>query len=321
MMKAFNKWKVLLAFTALYIVWGSTYLAILIGLESMPPLVMSGMRFLIAGSILFAWCRFKRESLSSWDSISKNAICGILMLFGGTVSVTWAEQYIPSSLAAIIVTSLPFWFVLLDKKQWSFYFSSGMIITGLLLGFAGVILLVGFQHPTHAKNVTTGQQIAGSLVIIGGGIAWTIGSLFSKYRPAGNSLVMNGAIQLLASGLFTVLVSLVTGEATNFSFSHVTVRSWLALSYLVTMGSIITYMSYLFLLKVRPAAQVATYVYVNPVVAILLGTFIVPEPITFLQIIALTIILGGVLLVNMQRFKGARQQSVKQDEKRVGIFS
>src|SRR5260370_810773 len=153
MENANNKWKVLPAFAALYIVWGSTYLAILVGLESMSPLVMSCMRFFIAGSLLFACCMYKKEPLPSLQAIGRNTLYGILMLFGGTVSVTWAEQYLPSSLAAIIVTSLPFWFVLLDRKQWAFYFSNIMIISGLLLGFAGVALLVSFQHPVHAKNV------------------------------------------------------------------------------------------------------------------------------------------------------------------------
>ena len=306
-----EKWKVLLAFAALYIVWGSTYLGILVALESMPPVLLAACRFLIAGTLLFAWCRIKKIPMPSLDSIKRNALAGILMLFGGTVSVTWAEQYLPSSLAAIIVTSLPFWFVLLDKKQWPVYFSNKMIIGGLLIGFAGVIILVGFQHPPHIKNVTPGQQIAGALVIIGGGIAWTIGSLYSKYKPATDNLVMNGSVQLLCSAVFTIVVSVFMGEVSSFSFEQVTVRSWFALFYLALMGSIVAYLSYLFLLKVRPAAQVSTYVYVNPIVALLLGSLLVNEPITWLQVIALAVILGGVLLVNLARYKPA---GVKREE-------
>src|SRR6266700_3169500 len=195
-----NKWAVFLAFTAIYIVWGSTYLAIFVAVKDFPPFLMTALRFLLAGSLLFTWCLWRKEPMPSALSVGKNAIYGILMLFGGIGSVSWAEQYLPSSLAAIIVTAVPFWFILLDKKQWSLYFSNKMIIAGLLLGFAGVIILVSFQHVSQVKSVTTREQIMGSLFILAGGISWTIGSLYSKYRPAGSSLLMNGSIQLLATG-------------------------------------------------------------------------------------------------------------------------
>jgi drug/metabolite transporter (DMT)-like permease len=300
-----SKWTIILAFAAVYIIWGSTYLAILIGIKEIPPFLLSALRFLLAGAALYAWCLWKKEPIPSWKDIGINAVCGILMLFGGTVSVTWAEQYISSSLAAIIVTSLPFWFVLLDKKQWSYYFSHKMIIAGLLLGFVGVALLVSFGHTTSPNAAEKGKQIAGALVIVGGGIAWTIGSLFSKYRPASSSLLVNGSIQLLATGIFTGLISLINGEPQNMEWSQVSTPSWLALAYLATMGSIVAYLSYLYLLKMRPAAQVSTYVYVNPIVALLLGALVASEPIGWWQVIALLIILCGVLLVNMPKYSKA----------------
>lgn len=296
-----TQWTVLLAFAAIYIIWGSTYLAILVAIKDIPPFLMSALRFLTAGLLLLGWYVWKKLPMPGWQAIGKNTLCGILMLFGGTVSVTWAEQYLPSSLAAIIVTSLPFWFVLLDRKQWAYYFSNKMIIVGLLIGFAGVAILLGFGPLSNATGGTD-KQIAGVLAILAGEIAWIIGSLYSKYRPAGDSLIMNGSIQLLATGLFTGIVGLVVGEHHAMVWTQVSVNSWLALLYLITMGSIVAYLSYLYLLKIRPAAQVSTYVYVNPVVALLLGALIASEPVTYVQVIALAIILCGVLLVNMPKY-------------------
>lgn len=297
-----TQWTVLLAFAAIYIIWGSTYLAILVAIKDIPPFMMSAVRFLTAGLLLLGWCVAKKEPKPTLQAIGKNTICGILMLFGGTVSVTWAEQYLSSGLAAIIVTSLPFWFVLLDKKQWSYYFSNKMIIAGLLIGFAGVAILVSFGKETNGITGGTGKQLTAILSIIAGGIAWTIGSLYSKYRPASNSLLMNGSIQLLATGVFTGIVSIAVGEHQDMVWTQVSVDSWLALLYLITMGSIVAYLSYLYLLKIRPAAQVSTYVYVNPIVALLLGALVASEPITWLQVIALAVILSGVFLVNMPKY-------------------
>jgi drug/metabolite transporter (DMT)-like permease len=301
-----SKWTIVLAFAAVYIIWGSTYLAIQLGIRDIPPFLLSSIRFLLAGIALFAWCLWKKDSMPSRKDIGRNAICGALMLFGGTVSVTWAEQYIPSSVAAIIVTSLPFWFVLLDKKQWSYYFSNKLIIAGLLVGFLGVVLLMSSGHTAAEDDHTSsGKKLAGSLVIVAGGIAWTIGSLYSKYKPSQSSLIMNGSIQLLATGIFTSVISIAAGEPQKMDWSQVQFSSWLALLYLATMGSIVAYLSYLYLLKMRPAAEVSTYVYVNPVVALLLGALIASEPIGWWQVVALLIILCGVFLVNMPKYAQA----------------
>ena len=297
-----NQWNILLAFAAVYIIWGSTYMALMIGIQSIPPFLLSAFRFLIAGSLMSGWCILvRKEPRPSARSAGINSLAGILTLFGGTASVAWAEQYIPTSLAAIIVTAVPFWFVLLDKKQWSFYFSNKMIIIGLLMGFGGVILLVGLDKT--GSTSTPARQLAGSLAIVAGGIAWASGSLFSKYRPTESSLLVNVALQLLAAGLFSLIISFLTGEFHKFSLAAVSMASWLALSYLVLIGSLVAFSCYLFLLKVKPPAQASTYVYVNPVVALLLGALFVNEPVTWIKVIALTVILTGVLLVNLPRYK------------------
>ena len=299
------QWKIILAFSAVYIIWGSTYLVILWVIREIPPLLMSGIRFMAAGIILFGWCMWKREKLPGYSSFVKNSVCGILMLFGGTGAVAWSEQYIPSGLAAVIVTTVPFWFILLDKKKWSFYFSNKLIIPGLLFGFAGVLILAGFDTHLSITHGETGNAALSILVIIAGGLAWTTGSLFSKYNPAANSVFMNAAVQLIVAGFFSVVVGIFSGETRNFNFSLVQTSGWLALLYLVTAGSLVAYLCYLWLLKVRPAAQVSSYVYVNPVVAVLLGALFAGEKISLLQIISLALILVGVLLVNTPKYKAS----------------
>jgi len=298
-----NKLKVALAFAAVYIVWGSTYITILIALKSMPPFIMSALRFLIAGSLLLGWSLYKGDKLPDMASLGKNAICGILLLFGGTVSVAWSEQYLPSSIAAIIVTAVPFWFIVLDKKQWSYYLSNKIILLGLLIGFIGVAVLVIFNHTPHPYHSDSSMQVWGALALLAGGIAWTTGSLYSKYKPPTTSVLMNAALQLSIAGIFTLLVSVITGEWNGFSVSRVAPAAWTSVIYLALFGSLITYLSYLWLLKVRSPAQVSTYVYINPIVALVLGAIIAHEKITGLQVLALTIILSGVLLVNLAKFR------------------
>jgi|KBSMisStandDraft_5_1062788.scaffolds.fasta_scaffold62980_3 drug/metabolite transporter (DMT)-like permease len=296
-----NNLKVLLAFAAIYLIWGSTYLALRIGVETVPPFFLSALRFTFAGVLLYIWCLWKGEEQPDFSSLKKNAICGILMLFGGTSSVAWAEQYLPSSLTAIIVTSMPFWFILLDKKQWSFYFSNKLLLTGLIIGFIGVAILVRFDTSSHSFQGDPSMRTYAVIAVIAGGIAWTTGSLYSKYSLAKNSVLMNASLQLIIAGAFSLGVSVFSGELDHFNLRNTTTSAWTALLYLVTMGSIIAYLSYLWLLKVRPVAQVSTYVYINPIVAVLLGAIIANERITWIQITGLAIILSGVFLVNIAK--------------------
>jgi len=303
-----SKSLVILAFAAIYIIWGSTYLAILFAIAGIPPFLMSGLRFLAAGVILYLWKTWKGEMQPDFNSFGRNAICGILLLAGGTVSVTWAEQYLSSSLAAIIVTAVPFWFIVLDKQKWSFYFSNKIIIAGLLIGFIGVAILVGFNRSGHSMSQSGDKLWLGASIIIVGSIAWTSGSLFSKYNPAKSSMLMSASMQLLAAGFFCMVVSIFSGEARNFSFAQVSLSAWLGFAYLMVMGSLVAYLSYLWLLRIKPIAIISTYVYVNPVVALLLGALIAGERITVVQVAALIVILIGVLLVNNARFNNSSKK-------------
>ena len=300
------QWRIIMAFAAIYIIWGSTYLAILWVISDIPPILMSGIRFIAAGTILFGWCVLKREKLPNYNSFVKNAICGILMLFCGSGAVAWSEQYVPSGLAAVIVTTEPFLFILLDKPKWTLYFSNKLIIPGLLAGFAGVMLLVASGTDNFPAHAFTHNVTIGIVVIIAGAIAWTVGSLYLKYHASQSSVIMNASVQLLVAGIFSVAISLVSGESRNFNFASVHASAWIALLYLITAGSLVTYLCYLWLLKVRPAAQVSSYVYVNPIVAVLLGSIFAHEKITTLHLISLGLILAGVLMVNSSGFKRKR---------------
>ena len=263
-----QNWKVIVAFAVIYLVWGTTYLAILFAIKDIPPLLMSAMRFLLAGIVLYIFCLVKNERHPDYISFLKIMFRGILMLAGGTVSVAWAEQYLPSSTTAIIVTSVPFWFILLDRKQWAYYFSNKILIIGLIIGFIGVALLTNFNHTGSLDPIHAVKRTSAILVVIAGGVAWTSGSLISKYKPTGHSLLMITAIKLIVSGFFCLFISIFSGESDHFYFPQVHRNAWLGFLYLAVFGSILTYICYLWLLKVRPAAQVSSYVYINPVVAI-----------------------------------------------------
>ncbi len=294
--------KVLLAFAAVYLIWGSTYLAAQFGLATIPPYLMGSMRFAIAGLILLGWSLLKKHPSPGTKVISVNSIGGILMLVGGSGSVLWAQQYLSSGIAAILVASLPVWFVLLDKKQWSFYFGDKRVILGVILGFAGILLLFGTGVRNGVQSESGWMQLIGIGVILLGCISWTIGSLYVKYQAVQADVAISAGIQLLAAGIFSLIPSFLSNELTAFQWSQVSTGGWLALLYLMIPGSVIAFMSYLYLLKVRPAAQAGTYAYVNPVIAVLLGAIFANEKVTVYQIIGLIIILLSVFMINWNSY-------------------
>jgi drug/metabolite transporter (DMT)-like permease len=290
---------VIAAFAAIYLIWGSTYLGILLALKSIPPFFMAGARFLIAGLILLGWALLRGEKLPDTRSLAHISLAGILLLFLGNGAVVWVEQYLPSGLAAIIVATVPLWFVLLDKRQWSFYFTNKQIILGLCIGFAGVVLL--FSGQSAAGLFQERIKFISLLVLIGGTIAWTIGSLYAKYREMNGSTLMKVAIQMTAAGIAFFIAAVVMRE--KFSFATLSLKSIGALSYLIVMGSLVAYMAYMWLLSVRPASLVGTYAYVNPVVAVFLGWLVAGESISIQQAVGLAVIIFGLVIVNISKEK------------------
>jgi drug/metabolite transporter (DMT)-like permease len=296
-----SKFLIIAAFAAIYIIWGSTYIAMLFAIRDIPPMMMLGIRFTVAGLILYIYSILRGEQLPAISSMLKISFSGILMLFIGTGAVAWVEQYIPSGLAAIIVATVPLWFVILDKKNWRANFTNKWIISGLVIGFAGVLTLFG---DSKALDLTGDKMKLLSVIVLGvGTISWTAGSLYSKYKKVEGSSTMKAAIQMSAAGIVSILTSLVTGEHQQAHWATISWNTIFALLYLITIGSLIGYMAYVWLLSVRPPALVGTYAYVNPVVAVFLGWLLVGEQISRQQIIALAIILAGVILVTLSKGK------------------
>ena len=301
-----GRWRIVLAFAALYIVWGSTYLAALIGLGGLPVYILLAMRFFIAGLILYSWVRFKREPNPGWPVVRAHGFSGILMLVGGTGSVVWSEQYLPTGIAAIFVAALPIWFLLLDKTQWKNYLRNKLIVSGIIVGFGGILFLMGRQKTTVAGVYNPHMQSVSMAVLTGGCIAWAAGSLYSRKIQSNSTTIMIVSMQLLAAGFFAFLLSLALGEWNGFSLYQVPLKAWLALVYMVIMGSVITYVAYIWLLTVRPAVQVGTYAYANPVIAVMLGWGFAGEQITARQLVSLIAIATGVLLINLPKYKSLK---------------
>lgn len=292
---------VLSAFAAVYLIWGSTYLAILLAIKTIPPFFMAGGRFLIAGLILLVYALLKGEQIPDKKSVWKISLAGILMLTVGNALLAWVEQYLPSGLAAILVATVPLWFVVLDKRQWKFYFSNKQIIFGLIVGFAGVILL--FAGKSASDLFDSRMKIISLFVLLVGTIGWTVGSLYSKYQKINGSTLMKVAIQMLAAGIVNLVGGFALNEQQNFVLKNISWESVGALAYLIVMGSLVAYMAYVWLLSIRPASLVGTYAYVNPVVAVFLGWLIANEHVNTQKIIGLLIVIAGLVVVNMSKEK------------------
>lgn len=292
---------VILAFAIVYLVWGSTYFFIQKAVAGFPPFMLGAFRFLLSGMLMTMWCVMKGEKLFGIPNIKHAIISGILLLFFGNGIIIWVEQTIPSGVVAITVSSAPLWFILLDKPKWSENFRSRSIVAGMLIGLAGVLLLFSEQVSDAIKG--NGVQIGTMALLLLASISWAGGSLYSKYKTSEGSTIVNSSWQMMAAGIAFLPGMLIRGEMNGFEWENVSSDAWLALLYLVTMGSIAGFSAYVWLLKVRPAMQVSTYAYVNPVVAVLLGIFFAGEKISLTQILGLITILGSVLLINMARYR------------------
>lgn len=293
---------VVIAFATVYLVWGSTYFFIQRAVEHIPPFILGAIRFIIAGGLLLGWCAIKGEKLFNWSHIKPALVSGLLMLFIGNGAVIWAEQSLASSLVAVLVSSAPIWFVMLDKPKWKENLTSRNTIMGLIVGFIGVILLFS-EQTSKALGTGNGHQVIGLIVLIIGAMSWAGGSLYSKYKSTSTSATVNTAWQMLAAGIAFVPGSFINNEWSSFHIQSVTASAWFSLFYLITMGSLAGFSAYVWLLQVRSATQVSTYAYVNPVVAVLLGVLFAGEHMTALQIAGLAVILLSVLLINLAKYR------------------
>lgn len=286
--------RLVVAFLAMYIIWGSTYLAIRFGIETIPPFLMIGSRFLIGGVALFLFARFRRgirPTLKEWRGAS---ITGILMLSGGTGLVAWAEQYVPSGLTALLVATVPLWIVMLDWIRPNGYHPGKAVLLGLALGFAGVALLMspGFSGSEPVNFL-------GAIVILVATFLWASGSLVSRHTAEPDPITGMG-MKMIVGGLVLVLISAVRGELANFAVTEISLLSWSALWYQIVFGTA-AFAAYLWLLKVSTPAKAATYAYVNPVVALFLGALLAGEAISFRIVAATIVIIASVAIIVSRR--------------------
>ncbi|HEY1025816.1 MAG TPA: EamA family transporter, partial [Sphingobacteriaceae bacterium] len=270
---------------------------IAVALKSIPPMIMGGSRFLIAGALLWLWCHFINKDRASLKDWKQNGFSGILMIFGGNGAVVWVEQYLPSGLVAVAVASMPIWLAILDKPNWKTTFSRGMPVLGLIIGFAGVVFL--FSNGERATLNDSPIAMISIPILVLGTISWAAGTLYSKKIRSGTSVFMRVSIQMLVGGVVYAIAGIVSGEWRSFEPLAIGGESLFALMYLIIFGSLVAYLAYVWLLTVRPAAQVGTYAYVNPAVAVFLGWLFIDEQITASTLAALVLVLSGVVLINL----------------------
>lgn len=282
------------ALIAVYIFWGGTYVAMKFAIETLPPFMMAGIRFITAGVIVYVWQIFRgveKPQAIHW----KNAtIVGGLLLLGGNGGVVWSEQMVPSGMAAIIVATVPLWMALLVWLWQGGNRPRGMVFAGLVLGFIGIILLV---KNSGGDVSNTSSQWIGYTALVFASIAWATGSVYSRVAKLPSSSFMAIAMQMLTGGLLCLLFGLLTGEAARFDPAQVSMHSALAVGYLIFFGSIVGFSAYIWLLKVADPTMVSTYAYVNPVVAVILGWALAGEQMTIRDGIGAIIILLAVIII------------------------
>jgi drug/metabolite transporter (DMT)-like permease len=291
------KLKLILALLAVYIIWGTTYLANRYGLLGIKPFVLGGLRYTAVAALLFAWCGIKKLTLPSRKNAKVLAISGLLMLVGGSGFVVTGELYINSSSTAIIIACEPLLFLLLDRNSRKSYSPATFI--GIVLGFTGIFIFSRFTSGgTDALTVTAADTVKGTIIVFISAIFWTLGTLYSRRQIDNNaSPVGNIAIQHVAGAVGCLLVATIRGEWAGFNPAHIPTAAWLGLVYLIVMGSIVGFSAFMYLVKRQPPAVVSTHTYVNPVVAVIAGSIMAGEQIGGPQLLALGMVLLGVLLV------------------------
>ena len=288
-------WKVVTAFLAVYIIWGSTYLAIRFAIETLPPLAMAAVRFLVAGALLYAWARRSGVPAPTAREWRGAAVVGALLLLGGNGGVVLSQQWIPSGLAALLVATVPLWMVLVHWL-WGGGARPGLLLSfGLVWGLAGVALLVS------SREIGMGgpEDLLGGLLVLAGSFCWALGSVLQRRLHLPAAPRMSTALQMLAGGASLLVAALLVGEAGRFRPDAVSLRSVLAVLYLTVFGSLVAFSAYIWLLRVTTPARVATYAYVNPVVALLLGWVVVGEQLTGRTLLAGFVILTAVMLISV----------------------
>ncbi len=298
---------------SVYVAWGSTYLAIRFAIETMPPFFMAAARFLFAGAVLYGWRRASGDMPPSRQEWRSAAIIGVFLLVGGNGGVVWAEQRVASGLAALLVSTVPLWMVLMDMFRPGGRWPGRLAVTGVLMGFAGIAVLMG---PSHMIGNGVNLDPIGVAVLVMASLFWSIGSVYSRDALLPSSPSLGTSMEMLAGGAGLLVLGSLTGEWERLNLASISARSLWGLAYLIVFGSWVGFAAYTWLLRVAPTPLVSTYAYVNPVVAILLGHLLAEEPLTPRILMSTAIIIGSVALTTMnhpasQRSKVAHPKSVR----------
>jgi drug/metabolite transporter (DMT)-like permease len=301
--KRASRAQIIAAFASIYIIWGSTYLAIRYAIETIPPFIMGGVRFLISGTLLYIWTRYRGAPKPTRLHWRNAIIAGGFLLLGGNGAVVWAEQFVPSGLTALLVSILPFWLVIIEWVRPPRKRPSGAVLAGLVLGFIGIIVLVGPGNVGGQGDV----RPLGALVLIIGSLSWAIGSFWSRDAKLPDSGLLTTGMEMLGGGAMLLIVGVLSGELSRFDVHHVSHASTVGLLYLITFGSLLGFTSYIWLLDKVSPAHLGTYAYVNPIVAVLLGWAIAGETLSARTAVAAAIVICAVALITTARSATAAQ--------------
>lgn len=295
-----SRTRLVLAFLAVYVLWGSTYVAIRHAVETLPPFLMAGTRFVTAGALVLAWCRLRGEGGASARQWRNAAIAGAFLMMVSNGLVCWAEQRVDSSLAALLVATVPLWMMLLDWLRPGGARPSAWTAIGVTVGIGGVVLLV--WPGEGGVNV----DVFGALALVCATLSWSIGSLFTRTADLPRSMMLATGMQMLCGGVLQLAVAAVRGEFSTFDASRVTFDSVASLVYLLVAGSLIGFTAYVYLLRHTTPARAATYAFVNPIVAMILGAWLDGDPLTPRRVGGAAVIVLGVLLVIAFRARASR---------------
>ena len=295
--------QIVAAFASIYLIWGSTYLAIRYAVETIPPFIMGGVRFLISGAMLYLWARSRGAPKPTRLHWRNAIIAGGFLLLGGNGAVVWAEQFVPSGLTALLVSILPFWLVIIEWVRPPRRRPSGAVLAGLVLGFIGIVVLVGPSDVGGHGDVNP----LGALVLILGSLSWAIGSFWSRDAQLPESGLLTTGMEMVGGGMLLLVVGTLAGEFSHLDIHSISNASAFGLLYLITFGSLLGFTSYIWLLDKVSPARLGTYAYVNPIVAVLLGWAIAGERLSIRTGVAAAIVICAVALITTARSTGASQ--------------
>lgn len=286
-------------FGSIYLFWGSTYLFIRFAVETIPPIAMVGVRFLIAGGLLYAWVRMRGTPAPTATHWRSSAWVGALLMTSNA-SVAVAERRIPSGVASLLIATSPAWFVLFDWWRGTGERPRAGVLVGLVGGIAGVVILLGPGQLTAGPGI----DLVGAAIVLAGSVSWSFGSIYSRHAPRPDSALLGSAMHMTCGGAFLFVIALLTRQFDGFTLAQVSLRSWIGFLYLIIFGSLVAFSSFVYLLRATTPARVATYAYVNPVVAVFLGWLFAGEEFSVRMGVAAAVIVAAVAAITT--FGGAR---------------